>query len=241
MTHNRCCYDNGAADGGDGDDGGGGLSWWWLPGSNGSFSSHSVFWGTWSFLWLGSFCCSYSVSKSCPTLCNPMDCSPPGSSVHGISQAKILEWVAVFFSRGSSRTRAWTCVSYIVGGFFTTESSGTVEFWDSEAGGGFPPVFYMWCLSTFELIFYPPFQHPSDGAFSYSWPWCQSRGFFLSSSFLTWKIELIMTRYQDCYWGQRSCMSKLRQEGNNCFPFSFLFLFPGSCLFHLLMGLFIFR
>ena len=34
------------------------------------------------------------VTQSCPTLCNPMDCSPPGSSVHGISQARILEWVA---------------------------------------------------------------------------------------------------------------------------------------------------
>ena len=38
----------------------------------------------------------------CPTLCNPMDCSPPSSSVHGISQARILEWVAISFSRGSS-------------------------------------------------------------------------------------------------------------------------------------------
>ena len=46
------------------------------------------------------YCCL--VTKSCPTLCNPMDYSPPGSSVHGISQARILEWVAVSFSRGSS-------------------------------------------------------------------------------------------------------------------------------------------
>ena len=38
------------------------------------------------------------VTQSCLTLCDPMDCSPPGSSVHGISQAKILEWVAIFFS-----------------------------------------------------------------------------------------------------------------------------------------------
>ena len=42
------------------------------------------------------------VAKSCLTLCNPMDCSPPGSSVHGILQARILEWVAIPFSRGSS-------------------------------------------------------------------------------------------------------------------------------------------
>ena len=41
------------------------------------------------------------VIKSCPTICDPMDCSPPGFSVHGILQG-ILEWVAIFFSRGSS-------------------------------------------------------------------------------------------------------------------------------------------
>ena len=45
------------------------------------------------------------------TLCNLMDCSPPGSSVHGISQARILEWVAISFSRGSSRPRDWAHVS----------------------------------------------------------------------------------------------------------------------------------
>ena len=43
--------------------------------------------------------------QSCPTLCDPMDCSPPGSSVHGISLARILEWVAISYSRGSSQTR----------------------------------------------------------------------------------------------------------------------------------------
>ena len=43
------------------------------------------------------------VAQSCPTLCSPMDCSPPGSSVHGVLQARILEWVALPSSRGSSR------------------------------------------------------------------------------------------------------------------------------------------
>ena len=50
-------------------------------------------------------CVCVLVTQSCPTLCNTMDCSPPGSSVHRISQAKILEWVAISFSRGSSRLR----------------------------------------------------------------------------------------------------------------------------------------
>ena len=47
------------------------------------------------------FAFSCLVSKSCLILCDPMDCSPPGSSVYGISQARILEWVAISFSRGS--------------------------------------------------------------------------------------------------------------------------------------------
>ena len=46
-------------------------------------------------------------------LCDPTDCSPKGSSVHGISQARILEWVAIFFSMGSSQPRNWTCFSCI--------------------------------------------------------------------------------------------------------------------------------
>ena len=45
------------------------------------------------------------VAQSCPTLCKPVDCSPPGFPVHGILQARILEWVTISFSRGSSRPR----------------------------------------------------------------------------------------------------------------------------------------
>ena len=55
----------------------------------------------------------------CPTLCNPMDCSPPGSTVHEIVQARILEWFAISFSRGSSQPRVWTLVSCTAGRFFT--------------------------------------------------------------------------------------------------------------------------
>ena len=43
------------------------------------------------------------VAQSCPTLCDPMDCSPPSSSIHGILQAKILEWVAISFSNNNVR------------------------------------------------------------------------------------------------------------------------------------------
>ena len=59
------------------------------------------------------------VAQSCLTLCDPMDCSPPGSSVHGIFQARVLEWVAISFSRGSSQPRDRTQVSRIAGRHFT--------------------------------------------------------------------------------------------------------------------------
>ena len=55
-------------------------------------------------------CCCCLVAKPCPSLCNPMDCHPPGSSVYGISQAKILEYVAISFSRGSSWPRDRTLI-----------------------------------------------------------------------------------------------------------------------------------
>ena len=58
-------------------------------------------------------------TQSCPTLYDPMDCSPPSSSVHGILQARILECVVIPFSRGSSWTRDWSQVSHIAGIFFT--------------------------------------------------------------------------------------------------------------------------
>ena len=56
-------------------------------------------------------------------LCDSMFCSPPGCSVYGIFQARVLEWVAISSSRGSVWPRDRTCVSYTVGGFFTTEPS----------------------------------------------------------------------------------------------------------------------
>ena len=55
---------------------------------------------------------------------DPMDCGPPGSAVHGSLQARILEWVAMAFSRGSFQPRDQTLVSCIIGEFFTTGSPG---------------------------------------------------------------------------------------------------------------------
>ena len=60
-----------------------------------------------------------SVAKLCSTLWDPVDCGTRGSFVHGISQSRILEWVAISFFRESSRPRDWTWVSCITGRFFT--------------------------------------------------------------------------------------------------------------------------
>ena len=57
--------------------------------------------------------CVCVCAQSCLTLCNLLDCSPPGSSVHGILQARILEQVAISFSRGSSWPKDQTCISFI--------------------------------------------------------------------------------------------------------------------------------
>ena len=66
----------------------------------------------------------WKVKCLSPTLCDPMDCSLPGSSIHGIFQARMLEWVAISLSRRSSQPRDWTQVSYITGRFFTSEPPG---------------------------------------------------------------------------------------------------------------------
>ena len=61
---------------------------------------------------------------SCPTLCNPLDCSPPGSSGRGILLERTLVWVVTSFSRGSSRPRGRTQVFHTAGGLLTTEPAG---------------------------------------------------------------------------------------------------------------------
>ena len=78
-----------------------------------------------SFLWLIFHCIYVPVfcvcAQSCLTPCNPVNCTPPGSSVHEIFQARILEWVPISYSRGSSWPRDWThtsCVSSIAGRVF---------------------------------------------------------------------------------------------------------------------------
>ena len=74
------------------------------------------------------------VTQSCPTLCDPMDCSLPGSSIHGIFQVRVLKWVSISFSRGSSRPRDQTQVSHIVGRCFTVWATREVSLaWEISA------------------------------------------------------------------------------------------------------------
>ena len=86
------------------------------------------------------YVCAISL-RSCPTLCDPMNCSPPGSSAHGILQARILKWVAIPFSRGPSHPRDWTWVSCIVGRRFTIWVTRDVWYqilegcWTFRSGG----------------------------------------------------------------------------------------------------------
>ena len=69
------------------------------------------------------------VTQSCPTPCNHMDCSLQGSSVHGIFQARVLEWVAISFSRGSSQPRGWTRVFRIAGRCFNIWAKQSKILW----------------------------------------------------------------------------------------------------------------
>ena len=86
------------------------------------------------FFFLGKQEKQVLVTQSCLTLCDPMDCNPPGSSAHGILQGRTLEWVALPSSGGSSQLRDQTWVSCIAGGFFTVWT--TREAQENRKEGG---------------------------------------------------------------------------------------------------------
>ena len=69
-------------------------------------------------------------AQLCPTICDPMDYRLWGSSVYGIFQARIVEWVAIPLSRGSSQSKDWTQVSHIANRFFTSQATKEAqEYW----------------------------------------------------------------------------------------------------------------
>ena len=75
-------------------------------------------------IYVGCVCVCVLITQSCPTLYNPMDCSPPGFSVHEILQARIQEWVASSFSRGFSWSRNWTQVRSLQADSLLSEPPG---------------------------------------------------------------------------------------------------------------------
>ena len=105
---------------------------------NFSISLSNEYSGLISCNWLvWSPCCPVLVTQLCLILCDPRDYSPPMSSVHGILQARILEWVAISFSRGSSQPRDWTWVSCIAGRIFTDwATKGRMAWFDLLAVQG---------------------------------------------------------------------------------------------------------
>ena len=86
------------------------------------------------------------VARLCLTLCDPVDYNPPGSSIHGILQARLLEWVAMPFSRGSSQPRDWTLVSCIAGRFFTIWATREVLREKGAEGLGNPEFLFLLVL-----------------------------------------------------------------------------------------------
>ena len=76
---------------------------------------------------LTQLCVCVLVTQSCPTLCDPIDCSSSGSSVQGILQARILEWVSISFSRGSSQPRNRTQISALKADSLLSEPPGKIK------------------------------------------------------------------------------------------------------------------
>ena len=90
-------------------------------------------------------------AQLCLTLCNSMDCSPLGSSVHGILQARILEWVAIPFSRGSSQPRDQTQASCIAGRYLTTWATWEAVY-SNYVGSRVHPELVSWPKTSESLL-----------------------------------------------------------------------------------------
>ena len=131
------------------------------------------------------------VTQSYLPLCDPMDCSPPGFSVCEILQARILEWVAIPFSRASSWPRDWTWVSYTAGRFFT--------IWATREGDGFFTVWdtkwevALWLFFSFSKYFFMVKRLP---AMQETWVWplgwedALEKGMATHSTSLAWRIPV---------------------------------------------------
>ena len=124
------------------------------------------------------------VTQSCPILSDPVDCSPPGS-LHGIFQARILEWIAISFSRWSSWPRDWTQVSCIVGRFFT-----------------------LWATQIFIVIIL------NSEVFQTCWPggsvtWILNKHFLLQNS-RSWLLQMHQQNYERVELSQWSSLYNIK-------------------------------
>ena len=148
----------------------------------------------------------------CPTLCGPVDYSLPGSSVHGILQVRILQWVAISFFNGSPPPRNWAHIFCIAGRFFTTvPSTKLLKFmWNSDISDLFFLFwFYFGCFILYWVIQFSSIaqwcltlrphglQHPrlpcpttTATACSNSWPWSQWCHPITSSSVVSFSSSL---------------------------------------------------
>ena len=133
---------------------------------------------------------SVLVAQSRPTVCDPMDCSPPGSSVHGILQARILEWVAMPSSRGSSLLWEWTRISCLAGRFFT--------IWDTREA---PDQRWFWQCQG-DILF-----HSWRGC----WYW-RSVGRGQGGYWISYNSQN-STLKQRSIWSQMSTVLRLRNSG----------------------------
>ena len=120
------------------------LNVWWAPFTCFYTLIHS--WWTSPSEWFKESESESEVAQSCPTLCDLMGCSLPGSSLHGILQARVLEWVAISFSRGSSRPRDQTRVSRILSIHFNL--SATKAFMDWSIFKTSNAVYACVCMAT---------------------------------------------------------------------------------------------
>ena len=136
-----------------------------------------------------NFCCCCLDAKLCLTLCDPTNCSLPVFSVHGISQARILDWVAMSFSRGSSWPRDRTLIAFLAGRFFTTEPPGKAQislmakcYWAL-----FQLSFVAICMSSFEKYLFRSFNHFKIGLFIFPLLSCWSFLYILHTNPLLYK------------------------------------------------------
>ena len=110
------------------------------------------------------------IAQSCPTLCDPVGGSLPGSSLHGILQARVLEWVAISFSRGSSQLRDWTRVSCIPGRSFNLWATREASLCNSSFWGAMLQI--VACCWPLIFFFYSCFVPLTWGPISITLSFC---------------------------------------------------------------------